>query len=140
MDYEVTFIASPELQAEKVEELTAKVRSVIESAGGSIRSQQQLGKKKLAYPIAKFHEGSYVFFEVGGSGEMLKPLENSLRLSDSVIRYLIIRVEKKKINAKLARKKEEKLSENKKNQQSGENQQQEGEVKQKESQDEPTAE
>ena len=45
MNYESTFICSPELAADKVEEITAKVTQIIENSKGEIKTVQQLGKK-----------------------------------------------------------------------------------------------
>lgn len=114
MNYESTFICSPELAPEKVEELTAKVTSLIESSKGTVKSVQQLGKKKLAYPINKFREGSYVYMELSGTGEMVNAIENFFKLNDSVIRYLTVKVEKKKVAPKAAPKKVEAVPEVKK--------------------------
>ncbi|MCL2145084.1 MAG: 30S ribosomal protein S6 [Endomicrobia bacterium] len=102
MNYESTFICSPELPAEKVEELTGKVSKIIETAKGSVKTVQQLGKKRLAYPINKFREGSYVYMELNGSGEMVSAIENFFKLNDGVIRFLTVKVEKKKVVAKPA--------------------------------------
>jgi small subunit ribosomal protein S6 len=96
MNYESTFICSPELPAEKVEELTAKVTKLVESSKGTVKTVQQLGKKRLSYPISKFREGSYVYMELSGEGETISAIENFFRLNDSVIRYLTVKVEKKK--------------------------------------------
>ena len=105
MNYESTFICSPELPVEKVEELTAKVTKLVESSKGTVKTVQQLGKKRLAYSISKFREGSYVYMELSGEGETISAIENFFKLSDSVIRYLTVKVEKKK---KAAPKAEEK--------------------------------
>jgi ribosomal protein S6 len=102
MNYESTFICSPELPAEKIEEITAKVSKIIESSKGTIKAVQQLGKKRLAYPINKFREGSYIYMELSGAGEMVSAMENFFKLNDGVIRYLTIKVEKKKVVAKPA--------------------------------------
>ncbi len=96
MNYESTFICSPELPTEKVEELTSKVTKIIEGANGTVKTVQQLGKKRLAYPINKFREGSYVYMELSGSGEMVNAIESFFKLNDGVIRFLTIKVEKKK--------------------------------------------
>ena len=104
MNYESTFICSPELAADKVEEITAKVTQIIENSKGEIKPVQQLGKKRLAYPIKKFREGSYVYMELSGTGEMVSAIENFFKLSDDVIRYLTIKVEKKKVASKPAAK------------------------------------
>ncbi|MCL2485041.1 MAG: 30S ribosomal protein S6 [Endomicrobia bacterium] len=104
MNYESTFICSPELPVEKVEELTAKVLKIIETSKGTVKTVQQLGKKRLAYPINKFREGSYVYMELSGEGEMVGSIENFLKLNDGVIRFLTVKVEKKKVAAKSAAK------------------------------------
>jgi small subunit ribosomal protein S6 len=100
MNYESTFICSPELSAEKVEELTGKVSKIIESSNGAIKAVQKLGKKRLAYPINKFREGSYVYMELSGNGETVSAMENFFKLNDGVVRFLTVKVEKKKAASK----------------------------------------
>lgn len=94
--YESTFICSPEVPAEKIDELVEKVKKIIENANGKVVVTQQLGRKRLAYPIQKFREGSYVYFEFTGTGEIVSPLETLYKVNDSVIRYLTVKIEKKK--------------------------------------------
>ena len=101
MNYECTFICSPELDVAKVEEVTAKVSKIIETAGGTVKNLQQLGKKKLAYNVKKFREGIYVYMEIEAKGEVVSSLENFFKVTDSVIRYLTVKVEpKKKVETK----------------------------------------
>ncbi|MDR3071297.1 MAG: 30S ribosomal protein S6 [Endomicrobium sp.] len=96
MDYESTLVVSPELSQEKIEELTAKAIKIIETSEGTIKVVQQLGKKKLAYAIDKFREGSYVYVEFAGGGETVYALENFLKFNDSVMRFLTVKIKKKK--------------------------------------------
>jgi small subunit ribosomal protein S6 len=107
MNYESTFIVSPELPIDKLEGLTAKVLKTIEAAKGIVKTVQQLGKKKFAYPINKFREGSYVFVEFSGEGTVVGSLESFFKFNDSVIRFLTIKVEKKKVVAKPGKKPEQ---------------------------------
>lgn len=101
MSYECTFICSPELDSAKIEELTSKASKIIETAGGTVKNLQQLGKKKLAYNVKKFREGIYVYMELSGSGSMVSSLETFFKVNDSIIRFLTIKVEpKKKVVAK----------------------------------------
>lgn len=95
-NYESTFICSPEIPAEKLDELIEKVKKIVESSGGKIALTQQLGKKRLSYPINKLREGSYVYLEFSGSGEMISAIENFYKVNDAVIRYLTVKAEKKK--------------------------------------------
>jgi small subunit ribosomal protein S6 len=95
--YESTFICSPETPAEKLDELIEKVRKTVENSGGKITVTQQLGRKRLAYPINKFREGTYVYMELEGKGDIISALENLYKVNDVVIRYLTIKAEKKKV-------------------------------------------
>ena len=94
--YESTVICSPELPAEKIDELVEKIKKVVETSKGQVLITQQLGKKRLAYPIKKFREGSYVYLELSGEGEMVTALENFFKVNDTIIRYLTVKAGKKK--------------------------------------------
>ena len=94
-NYESTFICSPETPAEKIEELTEKAKKIIESNGGKVTLVQNLGKKRLAYPINKLREGSYVYFEITAPGVIVSVLENLYKVSEPIIRSLTVKVEKK---------------------------------------------
>jgi small subunit ribosomal protein S6 len=94
--YESTFICSPELPTEKIDELVEKVKKIIETSGGKVALIQQLGRKRLAYPIKKFREGNYVYMELTGPGEMIGAVENLFKVNDTIVRYLTVKVEKKK--------------------------------------------
>jgi len=94
--YESTVICSPELPAEKIDELVEKIKKIVEGSKGQILITQQLGKKRLAYPIRKYREGSYVYFELSGPGETILALENFFKVTDTIIRYLTVKAGKKR--------------------------------------------
>lgn len=94
-NYESTFICSPETQAEKIEELTEKAKKIVETNGGKVTLVQNLGKKRLAYPINKIREGSYVYFEITAPGVIVAALENLYKVNEPIIRSLTVKVEKK---------------------------------------------
>ena len=94
-NYESTFICSPETPAEKIEELTEKAKKLIETNGGKVTLVQNLGKKRLAYPINKIREGSYVYFEITAPGVIVSALENLYKVNEPIIRSLTVKVEKK---------------------------------------------
>jgi small subunit ribosomal protein S6 len=94
--YESTVICSPELPTEKIDELVEKIRKIVEDTKGQILITQQLGKKRLAYPIKKYREGSYVYFELSGAGETISALDNFFKVNDTIIRSLTVKAGKKK--------------------------------------------
>ena len=52
------------------------------------------GKKRLAYPIKKLNDGVYVQMNYQASGKQVAPMERAMRLSDEVIRYLTLKLDR----------------------------------------------
>ena len=88
--YELLLIISPELSDEDLEANLTKVGNLISGQGGEISATDQWGKRKLAYPIKNFTEGVYVLLTVGMEPTACKQLEASLRISEDILRYMLI--------------------------------------------------
>jgi len=116
--YESMFIALPTLTQEALGHLIETFEGVIDGAGGKvIETDKSWGLRKLAYEIQDFKDGYYTLFRFEGTGDVVKELERRFRLSDSVMRYLTVRDErKKKLVAKGNAKKDAKLAKKKKRQ------------------------
>ena len=95
--YETTIIFSPEVPAEKLDELIEKIKKLIENSEGTVVIQEKFGRKKLAYPIKKFQEGFYMYFELSGTGKTIAAVENFCKVNDVIIRYLTIKKVKKAV-------------------------------------------
>jgi small subunit ribosomal protein S6 len=93
--YELLYIVHPDLEA-SIDKITGNVRSFIETRKGKINYEENWGKRKLAYPIKKSDVGIYVlwFFEAPESA--LAKIERDLRLTEEVIRYMILATPDKK--------------------------------------------
>lgn len=91
-DYELVFIVSPEIIDEEVPKVADKVASFITGKGGSIVEVTQWGRKKLAYPVEQYLEGNYVLTRFKLEPRLAKELETNLRLSNEVLRHLLVRV------------------------------------------------
>jgi small subunit ribosomal protein S6 len=70
-----------------------KINQMITERGGIVSSQDQWGKRKLAYPIDHFKEGNYVLIKLRLEPAQCQKLEASLRISEEILRYLLIKVE-----------------------------------------------
>ena len=92
-NYEFTFIAHPDVEDEGLEGVTEKVSRFITEGGGQIDNIDQWGRRRLAYPIQKQREGYYVLMQVQLDTESIGELERNLKLTEEVIRYLLVRVE-----------------------------------------------
>ena len=90
-DYELIYIISPEVGDEALETSITSVSQFITGKGGSISNEERWGKRKLAYPIKRFLEGNYVLTRFKISPVWSKELEANLRISEDVLRHLLIR-------------------------------------------------
>ncbi len=89
INYEVMFIINPALEDEKKDAAVERVKEVI-AADGEVGKVDVWGMRKLAYPIEKKNEGYYVVIEFKASPELPKELDRRLRISDDVMRHIII--------------------------------------------------
>ena len=92
--YEAMFILRPDLEEEKRNELIEKFKTII-SNDGEVEEDNEWGMKKLAYEIKKFKEGYYVLANFKANTDLPKELERNFRISDNVIRYMVINLEEK---------------------------------------------
>lgn len=91
--YELMYILSPLLEEEAVSERTAAFDALITSHGGEVERTESAGKRRLAYEIEGFREGTYVLSNFKCPVETAKELERVLKITDDVIRYLLLNVE-----------------------------------------------
>ncbi|MBI3252558.1 MAG: 30S ribosomal protein S6 [Candidatus Omnitrophica bacterium] len=89
-NYEGVFILSPDLSGEASKSLVAQVQELISKNGGHVDGLQEWGKRRLAYKIKKKHEGHYVLFNFQMDSNQTKKLEQSLRLNDGLLRFLLV--------------------------------------------------
>ncbi len=88
-NYEVMFIIDPTLEDEAKEATVETVKGIIE-ADGAVDKVDVWGMRKLAYPIQKKNEGYYVVIEFKANHTLPKELDRRMRISDNIIRHLII--------------------------------------------------
>ena len=93
-NYEVMFIIEAALEEDKKEAAIEMVKEII-SAGGEVGKINVWGNRKLAYPINKKNEGYYVVVEFSANADLPKELDRRLKISDSIIRHIIINKDEK---------------------------------------------
>ena len=98
--YEVVYIIDPAVEEEARKEIIAKYNALIANNGGSVDKVEEWGKRRLAYAIDYKTEGYYVLVNFQAESELPKELERNLQISDSIIRYQVIRLLEKKASVK----------------------------------------
>ncbi len=91
--YEVMYIGTPDATDEDIVKLNTAIEELIAKEGGTVVRTDNIGRRKMAYPIKKKTEGHYVLFEIEDSGQTIAELERRMRVNDMVIRYVTVRVD-----------------------------------------------
>jgi small subunit ribosomal protein S6 len=90
-DYELVYIISPEISDDVLETRVNVITQFITGRDGVVAGVEKWGKKKLAYPIQHFLEGNYVLTKFKMSPARCKELEANLRISEDIIRHLLVK-------------------------------------------------
>jgi small subunit ribosomal protein S6 len=101
--YELVYITPPETTEEALADLHQQVAAIVERFGGTVEKTENWGRRRLAYEIARQREGVYVLELLNGPGAMTAELDRRLRVIDTVIRHLIVRVDEDLAVAERAR-------------------------------------
>jgi small subunit ribosomal protein S6 len=91
--YELMFIVRPDMTDEDLDKLISTLQSVVPTAGGTVKSVEKMGKRRLAYTVRRFHDGIYVLMIVEGGGPVIHELERRLRVTEPVIKFLTVRID-----------------------------------------------
>ena len=100
--YETTFIVNAGLDDPLIDAIVDKVQEVITKNNGEIMELAKWGRKRFAYPIKKKNNGFYVVIEFKSSGDLVARLERHFLLEENIIRFLIIGLDKKALQARIS--------------------------------------
>jgi small subunit ribosomal protein S6 len=91
-EYELVLVITPEVELEALDAtIESLVTKFVTASGGTVTNIERWGKKKLAYPIKHFVEGTYVLTRLNLKPASSKELEANLRISEQVLRHLLIK-------------------------------------------------
>ena len=89
--YEILLMLDPEGAEAHQDGVVARVRELVEKGGGTWRSHDAWGRRRLAYEIAKKPEGVYHLVVFESSPETLDEISRVLKIDDAVMRHLATR-------------------------------------------------
>ena len=87
--YESIIIVNPNVDEEGLKALEEKFTGLI-NENGKLETVENMGKKKLAYEIKKFGEGTYLLFNFEAKPELIDELERNYRITDEVLKFMTI--------------------------------------------------
>ena len=92
-NYEIIFIVRPDATEEDVEKLISQMEGVVTGTGGSSKKWRRWAAARLAYRVAKQRRGIYVLFRLQVPGDTVKEFERRLKVIDTVIKYMTVRID-----------------------------------------------
>ena len=92
-NYEIMFIVNPNITEEEIDKVNTQLEGVITAGGGKVEKVEKMGKRRLAYMVDKFRDGSYVLLTINANGDIVREIERRLRVMDLVIKYITVRMD-----------------------------------------------
>ena len=92
--YEHVFLARQDLSQQQVDDLVNQYKGVIEQNGGSVGRVENWGLKSLAYRINKNRKAYYTLMDLTAPAAAINEMERQMGLSEDVLRFITIKVEK----------------------------------------------
>jgi len=91
--YEELFIIKPDAPDEEVDQFIETLRTQLTNIGATVDKVDKWGKRRLAYRVDKYREGTYVLLQITAGPETVKEFERRLRVSDLVLKFITVRID-----------------------------------------------
>jgi small subunit ribosomal protein S6 len=96
-DYELGIILNPEVSEEETQAILGRLEQIVTTYGGQTVRVQQWGRRRLAYLIERHRDGYYIFIDMILTPETVSELERTLKVSETVLRYMFRRRDPKAV-------------------------------------------
>ncbi|APG72557.1 30S ribosomal protein S6 [Lactobacillus delbrueckii subsp. jakobsenii ZN7a-9 = DSM 26046] len=93
--YEITYIIKPDVDDEAKKAIIDKYTKVITDNGGEMVEAKDWGKRRFAYEIEKYREGSYYIMTfTAEDAAAVKEFARLSKIDDSVLRSMTVKLDK----------------------------------------------
>jgi small subunit ribosomal protein S6 len=90
-EYELVTIWNPDIGEENMPTVIERLTAAVTSRGGEVTDTNAWGRRRLAYHISRFSEGSYLVMQLKLDPARAAELESQLRINEDVLRHLLVR-------------------------------------------------
>ena len=94
--YETLFVVKPTLTEEEIAATITKVKDILAKEGAELVGTDDMGMRKLAYPVDKHARGYYTVLFYKAEGTIINELERNLKISEDIIKFLSVKYSKNK--------------------------------------------
>jgi len=91
--YEVVLLVRPD-RSDQLSDMLKRYQDLVEKNNGNIHRLENIGRLQLAYNIQDMHKAHYVLINIECDDQTLSEIESSFKFNDSIIRHLIVRMNK----------------------------------------------
>ena len=89
--YETLFVVKPTLTDEETVAQITKIKEVLTKEGAELVGTNDMGMRKLAYPVQKNDRGYYTVLFYKAEGTVITELERNLKINEEVIKFLTVK-------------------------------------------------
>ena len=87
--YEIVFLVHPD-QSDQTQSVLNKFSSIVTESGGKVHRLENIGSRKLAYPIHDQYKATYALLNIECKEEAMSEIQSSFKFNDSIIRSLVL--------------------------------------------------
>lgn len=91
--YEIMFIVRPDVEDAEIDKIVETFSGYVTQGGGTVKSTEKMGRRRLAYTVRKFNDGFYVLLIVDAPASAIAEIERRLRVSEQVIKFITVRTD-----------------------------------------------
>ncbi len=92
-NYEIVFLVHPD-QSDQTSSIISKLDNLVKESGGNVHRSENIGNRKLAYPIQDQFKASYGLLNIECDQKTIDEIKNSFKFNDSIIRNLVLTTNK----------------------------------------------
>lgn len=101
--YEVLYIVNPQLEESALQQVTDRFSGIITQQGGELLHLERWDKRRLAHSIGSHREGQYILMHFSGEPAVEAELARVFRITDDILRFLIVRLDERKAAQEIER-------------------------------------
>jgi len=91
--YEIMFILRPDIDESEIDKIVETFSGYVTGGGGTVKSSEKMGRRRLAYTVRKFNDGFYILLIVEAPASLISEIERRLRVSEQVIKFITVRTD-----------------------------------------------
>lgn len=91
--YEIMFIVRPDVEEADLDKIIETYSGYVTGGGGTVKTTEKMGRRRLAYTVQRFNDGLYVLLIVDAPASLISEVERRLRVNEQIIKFITVRMD-----------------------------------------------